>query len=543
MNSTYGNRHGFSITPSLRWGAHVARDARVLASTHQGALIRHLLLWTIPWPGLKNDIIDPQRLRPWPLYIEICRRIRLFDPESAPGHIQAAVGTSKSRRIDAKDLKGLLDDPWTLQQKNKATAITEAGFRPHTLAKFLNPAVNRLPLLARHHPGADGDAPMYIVARALARGQGKTKGYHSLTLPVANETARMFDNGVLQERLAETAEARVAIIAAVHDILGAALRSFTQLPAPNHLQVDQIPRGPGRRNVLARPGGRTSLRKPPGDPRPLGPRQAHAHRPERSGPGPPLPRDHPPHPLPVPGHLPVHLPRHAPHLGQDPPAPGRPREPGPSARPGPRRRRKRKPGGRPMTTGEQETQPQHEETALPNRYDPTIAGPIALRLLERDIYAGDLADLRRMDPLQPLSQLFWNLMFRYRITDRNNPAGDDVQIEQAWAHLVNAVAHGTRAGTTGHTGPHNPALPLGSALAEAGYHEARMNALLSANPDQVRRLALQAAQFLHPHAQTYNCVDLARLMLTPLRSRAQRDADRTYMARNYHRTLYNMQQH
>ena len=45
-----------------------------------------------------------------------------------------------------------------------------------------------------------------------------------------------------------------------------------------------------------------------------------------------------------------------------------------------------------------------EET--PNRYDPALAGPLADRLLHRDISPGDLAGLRRMDPQRPTSQLF-----------------------------------------------------------------------------------------------------------------------------------------
>ena len=62
MNRGYGNRHGFSITPSTRWGTHIARDARVLAQAHRGSAVRHLLLWTIPWQGGRDDSLDPETL-------------------------------------------------------------------------------------------------------------------------------------------------------------------------------------------------------------------------------------------------------------------------------------------------------------------------------------------------------------------------------------------------------------------------------------------------------------------------------------------------
>ena len=204
-----------------------------------------------------------------------------------------------------------------------------------------------------------------------------------------------------------------------------------------------------------------------------------------------------------------------------------------------------------MTSGQQDTPPIDPHTdpiadapanPVANRYDPAIADAIAKRLLRRDIDTGDLAELRRMNPLQPTAPLFWNLIFAYRITSPDNPANDDARIERAWGYIISTIAHGTRAGSDGHTGPHNQSIPLGSALARADFHEKRLNALLSANPAQVPKLTLQAAHLLHAQRQDYNCADLARLMLSPLRSQAQREADRTHLARNYHRIRYNLQQ-
>ena len=226
MNGAYSNRHSFSITPSHRWGAHIVRDATVLAREYEHNEVRHLLLWLRPWQGLKNEAIDPESIRPWPLYVEICRRMRLRPDPAVPGAIQAAASTTRSRRIDAGARKGLMDDPWTLAHKDRSTTVAINGFNASALTQYLSPDTTTLPVLAQHHQGTDGTRPMFLVARALTRGKGKTQGYHSLVIPVANEVARMLDNGSRQERLAEAAQARLAIVAELKSILRSSLHAY-----------------------------------------------------------------------------------------------------------------------------------------------------------------------------------------------------------------------------------------------------------------------------------------------------------------------------
>ena len=98
-----------------------------------------------------------------------------------------------------------------------------------------------------------------------------------------------------------------------------------------------------------------------------------------------------------------------------------------------------------------------------NRYDPAIAGPLALRLTRRDLSPGDLASLRRMNTDRPDSDVFWHLIISYRITDPDSSQHDDVQTEQAWAAIIAAIAHGTSYGQNATTGPHDPTMPLGRA--------------------------------------------------------------------------------
>lgn len=232
MNGGFGNRHSFSITPSIRWGPHVCRDMTILTRRHSGNRhLGHLLLWTRPWTSDKDETISLDTLQPAELYIEVCRRIRLFpDPQ---GRLRAAQGTSKSPRIDATDRYGNTGDPWTLTQKDKAVTVSSRGFTPRTTTGYLDPASTTLPPLAHHHAQTDGDQPMYLVARALCRGQGRTGGYHTVTIPISNAIATMLDSGERQERLAKAAQERLAVIAETQRILSAALRTYTDMPADN----------------------------------------------------------------------------------------------------------------------------------------------------------------------------------------------------------------------------------------------------------------------------------------------------------------------
>ena len=196
-----------------------------------------------------------------------------------------------------------------------------------------------------------------------------------------------------------------------------------------------------------------------------------------------------------------------------------------------------------MTTEELEQEEQASDSqGLRNRYDPAIAGAMALRLTRRDVSTGDAAGLRRMNPRRPDSTLYWRLMLNYRITDPDQEADDNIQVEQAWAHLLVTIAHGMRVGQDETTVPHDGSVPFGKALAQSGYQQARVQALLNAGTGQVQDLADKAARYLHSRSLKYNCDDLARLMLSPLRTRAQRDADRTYIARHYHREIYHQSQ-
>jgi len=163
------------------------------------------LLWTLPWPegrSLPAAKMDP-------LAIEVCRRIRLTQNGEA---IQAERATSDAARVEAKDLAGVLDDPWApcnvKEAKPKALTLGEGGrFHYRRMVDLLSEKDWRAPLAARLDDETAGE--MVVVAEALARGNSKTDGLQSRILPMPGRVRRARD---LPGRLATVAQAQIAEI-------------------------------------------------------------------------------------------------------------------------------------------------------------------------------------------------------------------------------------------------------------------------------------------------------------------------------------------
>lgn len=223
MNGGLGNRHGFSLTPSTRWGAHVSRDLKVLARQHFGEEVRRLLLWTRPWDGTREETLLLHELEPLPLYVEVSRRIRL--EVDAEGNVSGRRATSRSPRIHARESKGLTGDPWTITETDKSVTVGGSGFGYRQVSRYLG---HNLPLLSRPEPTVDGNSRMHLVARAIVRGQGRTDGYHERTIPLARGVAAMLRSASGQARLHSAAEARLKIIGEVQNILGHSVKTYLQ---------------------------------------------------------------------------------------------------------------------------------------------------------------------------------------------------------------------------------------------------------------------------------------------------------------------------
>lgn len=114
---------------------------------------------------------------------------------------------------------------------------------------------------------------------------------------------------------------------------------------------------------------------------------------------------------------------------------------------------------------------------------------------------GERAALRRIDPKKPLPLAFYRIWLRQ--VDENLPMEAQTQ---PWAMVFWGIA------SMGE-GAHNPNRPLGMALAESGYSEARLERLLGA-PDEIRlELFTSMVRFLAAKRESFDWNDAAQFLL------------------------------
>ena len=247
MNGGLGSRPAFSLTPSTRPGVHARRDISALLEHHSALLsgVGHSLLWTLPWDGTADEALTLDRLAP--LYIEVCRRVRLRS--TADGRLSAIRTSSKAARIGAKASNGITQDPWTpvdLRDKkgDKALTLPGGGFTYRRIVDYLDGNKFTLPALAEPMPAERHSSDtMQLVARAMVRGQGKTEGHYERIIPIGSKTRtammRPPDNA---DSLGNLAKDRIDDIAAVQRILGHAIATFAARgdsgnTSPEHRQM------------------------------------------------------------------------------------------------------------------------------------------------------------------------------------------------------------------------------------------------------------------------------------------------------------------
>jgi CRISPR system Cascade subunit CasA len=230
MNGGFSNRPALGVLPPGGPGAHVCRDVHVLLNGGREDILRRValkerggigLVWLQPWDGVEQiafGALDP-------LYIEICRRVRLQNDDTG---LHALTGNSKKARIAADALKGNTGDPWTpIEIKDaKALSITGEGFSYRRMVELLLGNGYRRPILQEVHRD-DPDQGVALIARGLARGQGKTEGYHERVVSISKEVVRFFRTST--DPLAEMAKERVSDAGALRgQILRPALFSLLQ---------------------------------------------------------------------------------------------------------------------------------------------------------------------------------------------------------------------------------------------------------------------------------------------------------------------------
>ncbi len=210
MNSGSGSRPGVGLSPGLHLGARFVRDVQVLLGSRDDVLDRigfadegKRLLWLEPWDGekrLAHSWLDP-------FFIEVCRRMRLVPIDATIG---ARFRPTSAQRVAADDLKGNTGDAWTPVSKADAKAFTagDGGFNYRVLQRLLGDEFERGAALVPRR----GEPEALLIATVLARGQGKTNGYHARTLPIPAAAMSLLRSADGREKLARLARERVELV-------------------------------------------------------------------------------------------------------------------------------------------------------------------------------------------------------------------------------------------------------------------------------------------------------------------------------------------
>ncbi len=231
MNGGFGSRPSFSITPSERPGAHLQRDILALLERRSEILQEHamqdgglLLLWCLPWDGTKGEALTLPDLDPY--FIEICRRVRM--KADADGKLTCGKATSKEARINAKNFNGNIGDPWTPvdQRGPKSLTLGAGGFHYRRLVDYLFSENWTHPILLRPRQLENcSSSIVWLLAKAMVRGQGKTEGYYERALPVRHRIKGALGRPSNQE-LGDIATMHVKEIATIQGILRYAVSVF-----------------------------------------------------------------------------------------------------------------------------------------------------------------------------------------------------------------------------------------------------------------------------------------------------------------------------
>ena len=145
---------------------------------------------------------------------------------------------------------------------------------------------------------------------------------------------------------------------------------------------------------------------------------------------------------------------------------------------------------------------------------------------EKGLSSGDRAALRRIDPDTPVTPTLWKVLFDLKQDESKGMP--QTKWEQRWATLLMGMAHCA--------GLHDYDVPLGQALAEAGWSEPRFVRLLEADDETLPVLLRRMAQYLASKQQPANWDDVRKLLF--YQSGETAENIRLSIARPYYRTLH-----
>ena len=239
IRSAYSGRPAFSLAPTygegvIDLGRHVKQDIFAILKGRPKLLDKYSaleyqdidglsLLWMKPWDGESHESLPTNILDP--LYLEVCRRIRLHINGNGLEGIRA---NSKKSRINEKT-RGRTGDPWTPEDsEGLALNVGPVGFTYRRIVNYLV-EWQMPPLLSLTPSRMNTNMPTALVSRSLrcnTRKQGLTEGYDERVIPLRLKTMQAFGRDSGTKELGELAKERIEQIGIVQDILRHAIATF-----------------------------------------------------------------------------------------------------------------------------------------------------------------------------------------------------------------------------------------------------------------------------------------------------------------------------
>jgi len=218
MNGGYSSRPYLALVQGETWSARFLREVPVARDAWEGAVAPdslygyssagHRLSWLPPWDGTGSLPLSECS----PAVIEICRRVRLV---AVGREVVVRTQPTKVPRIAGADLKGNTGDPWNPVRVEKGTGLSVPGrgFHYQLLQSIvLGGDYRRNPALRPRE--ADG-RELVLDACVLARGQGKTNGLHTRSVPVPGHVRLALASETGARKLADAARRMIELTALV----------------------------------------------------------------------------------------------------------------------------------------------------------------------------------------------------------------------------------------------------------------------------------------------------------------------------------------
>ena len=252
MNSGAGSRPGVGIASNLGYSRRWRRDVNLLLQERESIAASCsfyptdgiALTWLVPWDGqgqISFHTLDP-------LYIEICRRVRLC----SNGHdlLARTIKTPVARIVESTERKGRTGDPWTPidVSEGKILTISRKGFDYQLVTELLL-ASNLKPAAAQKTSGWSEDERLQLVAQSIARGNSKTSGYHERRVPLTPKIRKLLNDGQ-RDQLAQIANPRIQAIGGIRKLLWSALSILFSGGVLNGEAKDSVK---GQANSFSRP--------------------------------------------------------------------------------------------------------------------------------------------------------------------------------------------------------------------------------------------------------------------------------------------------